>query len=75
VKRISSLSGVLGRASLRVTTGGIILGIYPDFCQVHKCGDNLPDPVTAGNPYIPVNSPAIGDLFDLFNFGNHGHDH
>lgn len=30
--------------------------------------DNLPDPVTRGNPYVPVNSPAIGDLFDLFNF-------
>jgi phospholipase C len=30
--------------------------------------DNLPDPVMAANPYVPVNSPAIGDLFDLFNF-------
>jgi phospholipase C len=31
--------------------------------------DNFPDPVTApGNPYVPVNSPAIGDMFDLFNF-------
>ncbi|HEY1766399.1 MAG TPA: alkaline phosphatase family protein [Terracidiphilus sp.] len=31
--------------------------------------DNFPDPVTAsGNPYVPVNSPAIGDLFSLFNF-------
>ncbi len=30
--------------------------------------DNLPNPVTAGNPYLPVNSPAIGDLFDLFHF-------
>ena len=30
--------------------------------------DNLPNPVTAGNPYVPVNSPAIGDLFDLFHF-------
>jgi phospholipase C len=32
--------------------------------------DNFPDPVTGWNPYIPVNSPAIGDLFSLFNFGN-----
>lgn len=33
--------------------------------------DNFPNPITAnGNPYVPVNSPAIGDLFDLFNFGN-----
>lgn len=31
--------------------------------------DNFPDPVTSwGNPYVPVNSPAIGDLFDMFNF-------
>jgi phospholipase C len=22
-----------------------------------------------GNPYVPVNSPAIGDLFDMFDFG------
>ena len=21
------------------------------------------------NPYVPVNSPAIGDLFDMFDFG------
>ena len=35
--------------------------------------DNDPDPVTNGiNPYVPVNSPAIGDLFDLFDFGQ-GH--
>jgi len=31
--------------------------------------DNLPNPkVAANNPYVPVNSPAIGDLFDAFNF-------
>jgi phospholipase C len=31
--------------------------------------DNLPNPVTvAGNPYVPTNTPAIGDLFDLFAF-------
>jgi phospholipase C len=32
--------------------------------------DNLPNP-TAGpnNPYVPLNSPAIGDLFDMFEFG------
>jgi phospholipase C len=31
--------------------------------------DNFPNPVTReDNPYVPVNSPAIGDLFDLFNF-------
>ena len=31
--------------------------------------DNLPNPiVTASNPYVPLNSPAIGDLMDVFAF-------
>lgn len=30
--------------------------------------DNLPRPVMAGDPYVPVNPPAIGDLMDLFRF-------
>jgi phospholipase C len=31
--------------------------------------DNLPNPVSdANNPYVPTNTPAIGDLFDLFAF-------
>ena len=31
--------------------------------------DNLPNPKSAeDNPYVPVNNPAIGDLFDLFDF-------
>jgi len=31
--------------------------------------DNLPNPVTRQeSPYVPVNGPAIGDLFDAFNF-------
>jgi phospholipase C len=31
--------------------------------------DNDPNPtIAASNPYVPTNSPAIGDLFDLFNF-------
>ena len=31
--------------------------------------DNLPNPVAAaGDPYRPLNSPAIGDLMALFNF-------
>jgi phospholipase C len=31
--------------------------------------DNFPNPIsTPGNPYVPVNSPAIDDLFSLFNF-------
>ena len=37
--------------------------------------DNLPNPRLNkdDNPYIPSNMPAIGDIFDLFNFGE-GHD-
>jgi len=39
--------------------------------------DNLPNPVQnatnpsepcKNNPYVPCNMPAIGDLFDLFDF-------
>jgi phospholipase C len=31
--------------------------------------DNFPNPSsTADNPYVPQNSPALGDLFDLFSF-------
>ena len=30
--------------------------------------DNFPNPVTSGNAYVPVNSPALDDLFDLFTF-------
>jgi phospholipase C len=65
------------------TTGGHISHSYADHVSTLKfiernwglkpitkrSRDNLPNPVTAGNPYIPVNSPAIGDLFDMFNFG------
>ena len=32
--------------------------------------DNLPNPrFDDDNPYVPSNMPAIGDLFDMFNFG------
>lgn len=30
--------------------------------------DNLPNPKQPGQSYVPRNMPAIGDLFDLFNF-------
>jgi phospholipase C len=31
--------------------------------------DNLPNPKTSGtNPYVPTNRPAIGDMFDCFDF-------
>ena len=33
--------------------------------------DNLPNPIASGeNPYAPLNGPAIGDLMDLFAFGD-----
>jgi len=33
--------------------------------------DNFPNPVTReGNPYVPLNSPALGDLMDLLSFGD-----
>jgi phospholipase C len=32
--------------------------------------DNFPNPIQlSDNPYVPVNSPAIGDLMNLFDFG------
>jgi phospholipase C len=41
----------------------------------NRSRDNLPNPKTdSDNPYVPNNTPAIGDLFDLFNFGRHGGD-
>jgi phospholipase C len=34
--------------------------------------DNFPNPISApGNPYVPVNSPALDDLFSLFDFSAH----
>ncbi len=35
----------------------------------HRSRDNFPNPVAErANPYVPKNSPAISDLFDLFDF-------
>ncbi len=35
----------------------------------HRSRDNFPNPVAErDNPYVPRNSPAISDLFDMFNF-------
>jgi phospholipase C len=35
--------------------------------------DNLPNPISAdGNPYVPLNPPAIGDLLDMFDFRSPG---
>ena len=39
----------------------------------HRSRDNYPNPVARkSNPYVPVNGPAISDLFELFDFG-HSH--
>ena len=38
--------------------------------------DNLPNPVTApGNPYVPVNSPAIGNLMTMSGWAVAGRPH
>ena len=34
----------------------------------NRSRDNLPNPSPGSSPYVPGNSPAIGDLTDLFNF-------
>jgi phospholipase C len=35
----------------------------------YRSRDNFPNPIAEpGNPYVPVNSPAISDLFELFDF-------
>jgi phospholipase C len=68
----------------KFSTGGHISHSYTDHVSVAKfieanwglkpitrrSRDNLPNPLTENNPYIPVNSPAIGDLMDLFDFDN-----
>ena len=65
------------------STGGHISHTYADHVSILKfieanwklptvtgrSRDNLPNPSSEeSNPYVPVNSPAIGDLTDLFNF-------
>jgi phospholipase C len=35
----------------------------------NRSRDNFPNPVSLpGNPYVPVNTPALDDLFDFFDF-------
>ncbi|HTY50966.1 MAG TPA: alkaline phosphatase family protein [Steroidobacteraceae bacterium] len=34
----------------------------------HRSRDNFPNPVQLPGSYAPVNTPALGDLFDLFRF-------
>jgi phospholipase C len=72
------------------TRGGHISHTYTDHVSIlkfiernwklkpltHRSRDNFPDPIVDDdNPYVPLNSPALGDLFDLFDFGRHGGDH
>ena len=67
------------------TRGGHISHTYTDHVSIlkfiernwnlkpltHRSRDNFHNPVVDDdNPYVPLNSPALGDLFDLFNFGN-----
>jgi phospholipase C len=41
----------------------------------NRSRDNLPSPRSRDdNPYIPTNMPAIGDLFDMFEFHHHVDD-
>jgi phospholipase C len=69
------------------TKGGHINHTYNDHASIVKfiernwhlkpltgrSRDNLPNPIQrASNPYVPTNSPAVGDLFDLFNFDKDG---
>ncbi|HWZ98113.1 MAG TPA: alkaline phosphatase family protein [Candidatus Dormibacteraeota bacterium] len=70
------------------TKGGHINHTYTDHVSILKfiernwdldplterSRDNFPNPIASDdNPYVPRNSPAIGDLMDFFNF-HHDHD-
>jgi len=72
------------------TRGGHVSHTYADHVSILKfiernwdlkpltarSRDNFPNPRSDwDNPYVPQNSPAIGDLFDLFDFGHHDGDH
>jgi phospholipase C len=65
------------------TTGGHVSHEYTDHVSILKfieanwglptisgrSRDNLPNPVQDGpNPYVPTNSPALGDLMSVFHF-------
>jgi phospholipase C len=69
------------------TTGGHINHTYTDHVSIlkfieknwglkpltNRSRDNFPNPrVDDENPYVPLNSPAIGDLFDFFHFDRDG---
>ena len=67
------------------TRGGHISHTYTDHVSIlkfiernwnlkpltNRSRDNFPNPkVDDDSPYVPLNSPALGDLFDLFDFGH-----
>jgi phospholipase C len=67
----------------KYSTGGRVTHGYADHVSIDKfiernwnigtisyrSRDNFPNPVTKpGNPYVPVNGPALDDLFDAFQF-------
>jgi phospholipase C len=69
----------------KYSTGGRIGHEYSDHVSIDKfiernwgtdtitkrSRDNFPNPITnSANPYVPVNSPAIDDLFSLFKFSD-----
>jgi phospholipase C len=64
-----------GRVSHEYTDHVSILKFIERNWNLHaissRSRDNLPNPTQNGaNPYVPTNAPAIGDLFDLFNFAH-----
>jgi len=74
------------------TRGGHVSHTYGDHASIVKfiernwrlkpltshSRDNLKNPIIdPSNPYVPLNSPAVGDLFDMFHFdkgGDHSND-
>ena len=71
------------------TRGGHISHAYTDHVSIlkfiernwglkpltHRSRDNFPNPrVDEDDPYVPLNSPAIGDLFDFFRDHDRDHD-
>ncbi len=74
----------------RYSEGGHITHNYSDHVSILKfiernwnlapvtgrSRDNYPNPASEwGNPYVPVNGPAISDLFELFDFDHHVETH
>src|SRR5215831_4834950 len=67
----------------KYSRGGAVVHTYYDHASILKfiernwslqpltgrSRDNLPTPIASpSSPYVPANSPAIGDLFDMFHF-------